>query len=205
MFLFRCFLVHLLFFCCSFSCFGSAFAALFFFAALSVAAFVACAVSLPLFAAATGPMLRLRQRVLPLLAHLLQFFLTLLPLTLMLLLSLLPLQLLVSREAVIAVVAVVIVATAVVECAAGAFGAAAVVALTRFVFLSCILAWLLGLPHLRPWWEFNIPVRHTECKNEKTRGHDGKEKQKPQTTFSNHKNHRQTILEGKAVNFGSFW
>ena len=92
---------------------------------------------------------------------------------------------LIAFDAVIAVVAVAVVAAAamatvvrvVVHSAAGAVGAADEIVEQCVGYCSSIvwlrlllttLARLFGLPHLRPWWELNIPVPYAACKNQES-------------------------------------
>ena len=59
--------------------------------------------------------------------------------------------------------------------------------------------------HLRPWWEFRIPVQNAASKKPETTGHDGNEKRKPTNRqFRTTKNHDQTTVEGKTVDVSTF-
>ena len=67
------------------------------------------------------------------------------------------------------------------------------------------VAWFLRRPHLRPWWEFHIPVESAASESQKpqvttARGSEN-HKHKIRTT----KNRDRTTLEGTTVDFSAFW
>ena len=68
-----------------------------------------------------------------------------------------------------------------------------------------ILAWLFGLPHLRCWCVFGIPVQYAEYKKQKQVSRQEGKAYHHKQTISNRENHGLSILEAKAVDFGSFW